>query len=280
MESKTCLVCLCGTILSVCLLWFSILTVSNTVPFPLHLEEPHNKETRPPPLENPFAHTMTLPLIEFLTKQSEIFLLEWERFRQFPSNRSQWRDVVTSKVIAEGCLTRRYIRNGVGDGGRWFCGSLKGLIDRSCTIVSVGSNNQWEFEEHMFLMSDCAIDTYDCTNHSLWAPPPLIQTRVRYISQCITSLQSFVHSYHVSVLKMDIEQNEFPSIESLESLFSNHTKIFLPWQLLIEVHWWNISPERFASFWKLLHQWGYVFVAWEPNPGSIWCVEATFLLLQ
>jgi hypothetical protein len=175
-----------------------------------------------------------------------------------------------------GCPNMLYLLNQPGDGGRWVCGLP---IFEEGTILSLGSGNQWQFEEAMIKLTNYTIETYDCTNHTPWIPPIQIRDRVTFIPRCIYSLAQLLSQYktRIPLLKMDIEQNEF---SALESLFPQRNWDLLPYQMLIEVHWMGIPFDRLQAFWMKLYEMGYRIVATERNPFSPYCLELTLLLYE
>ena len=42
---------------------------------------------------------------------------------------------------------------------KYFCAPEKLMTDKSCRIVSIGSNNQWAFERSIFERTNCRVDT-------------------------------------------------------------------------------------------------------------------------
>jgi len=47
-----------------------------------------------------------------------------------------------------------------------LCAGNMSLLDWSsdrCVVYSIGSNNQWDFEEAIFRSTKCMIETFDCT---------------------------------------------------------------------------------------------------------------------
>ena len=77
---------------------------------------------------------------------------------------------------------------GQGDDEKRACG-LKQLLERkpgNCTIVSLGSNNQWGFEEAIFKeIPRCMIHTFDCTVKTSVRPPASIASRTTLHRICI-----------------------------------------------------------------------------------------------
>ena len=56
-----------------------------------------------------------------------------------------------------------------------------------CTIISVGSNNQWELETELFQRTPCQIFTLDCTGAGKgWAVPERLRSRVSLHEWCLS----------------------------------------------------------------------------------------------
>merc|ERR1711908_104912 len=124
------------------------------------------------------------------------------------------------------------------------------MRSHDCVIFSIGSNNQFEFEELMATNTQCRIETFDCTVEELKMPSALIG-RVQFHKICIGpqdatiegkrfmtygSILKMLNIEHVSLLKMDIEGYEF---DVLYGLFDDEmrTGVNLPYQISLEVHW-------------------------------------------
>ena len=74
-------------------------------------------------------------------------------------------------------------------GNKFLCRDDVDLLARdgseSCTVVSVGSGNEWSFEEDVHRhFPNCTIDTFDCTTPSARVPPQLAP-RVRFHPICL-----------------------------------------------------------------------------------------------
>lgn len=57
-----------------------------------------------------------------------------------------------------------------------------------CVAYSIGSNNNWDFEEYMHKDSDCKIETFDCTLNATIPEP--IRDRTRFHPICIGATDS------------------------------------------------------------------------------------------
>ena len=110
----------------------------------------------------------------------------------------------------------------VGDGGKWTCDphritELYTNSSNSCVIMSLGSNNKFDFEEsiHATFGSLCRIHTFDHTVAEP-RPPPFVTyhnlglahvrgDKVRPLSELVALATAGNASAHVEILKMDIE---------------------------------------------------------------------------
>lgn len=85
--------------------------------------------------------------------------------------------------VADACVLERIGKHGVE--AKMAC-NLDQLVangdgaSAGCTIISIGSENKWEFETEMFARTPCRIETFDCTGVGLgWVVPAALQSRVR-----------------------------------------------------------------------------------------------------
>lgn len=53
-------------------------------------------------------------------------------------------------------------------------------------LYSLGSNNQWKFEEAIVEKTSCRVETFDCTIPETTLPPESIRHRVRFHNYCIS----------------------------------------------------------------------------------------------
>lgn len=98
--------------------------------------------------------------------------------------------------VGPACLDME--RYGLGDGEKRACGlaargnhlnnagtSSAAGVDRrlGCTVLSVGSRNEWSFEQAVAAQTPCDIVTIDCTITP--RIPPALQDRVRFLSLCL-----------------------------------------------------------------------------------------------
>ena len=107
----------------------------------------------------------------------------------------------------------------------------------NCLIFSLGSNNQWGFEEAIYKQTKCIVHTFDCTG--LFTVPRRIRDRVTLHKTCIGNeapyvpWDSIVKQYGVpDYLKMDIEGWEWSILKQI----SESSRQFKPKQIGVELH--------------------------------------------
>ena len=171
---------------------------------------------------------------------------------------------------------RELLRYGAdGEGGKMLC-NISGLPP-NCTVFSLGSNNQYDFEAAVLAATVCSVHTFDCTvdgysideRHffqKLCLGDP--QHHMGYIT--LNDALRIADVEEVSLLKMDIEGFEFDVV-------SHWTEAaVLPSQLSMEIHRGNPAHDQFMSavdlalFFLHLSNLGYGIVSKENNPvGSM-----------
>jgi hypothetical protein len=173
----------------------------------------------------------------------------------------------------------------VGDGEKRACGlALDAEATGNCTIISIGSNKEWDFEEAVFDQLECFVETFDCT--VLATVPPRIASRTRFHHVCAAGgdwvdPSSRVYRSWPSIismlclknpplyLKMDIEGAEYETITNiLESTY------FLPRQIAFEIHSGSKTLGAIAGFMESLYsRGGYFFIDHRPNTACSTCTE-------
>ena len=122
-----------------------------------------------------------------------------------------------------------------------------------CTVVSIGSNNQWTFEMNVFRRTQCVIHVYDCTVPLGTEPPNEIKSRTIFHRSCIgpkdedTEIGNFI-SWDtivkqigvVHLLKLDVEGFEY---DVLRAMLQNPSH--LPVQIAMELHYQTRFKELF-----------------------------------
>jgi Methyltransferase FkbM domain len=169
-----------------------------------------------------------------------------------------------------------------------------------CTIISLGSNNQWGFEEAIFAnFPDCEIHTLDCNLAKEVRPPIEISSRTTLHPVCVGSQDAIVDGRHylswksitrlINVtdaplyLKMDIEGFEYEVLRSIVE-----EKFLSPMQIAFELHFKTDNPVSWIKRSKssveiamfleyLYHQGGYFLIDRHDN---IFCPHCTEILIS
>ena len=168
-----------------------------------------------------------------------------------------------------------------GDGGKWICDPDCLLVARNCTVFSIGSNNQWDFENAMEPYG-CRIHTFD---HTVAAPAtPAHVTFHPYGAagqSAGPSLKSLPDMYalagvtgRIDVLKIDCEGCEYAVFRDPATLafIKRHVK-----QILVEIHFTTTAATEALA--QALTDAGFRAFSKEPNiqysDGS--CIEYALL---
>ena len=124
--------------------------------------------------------------------------------------------------------------------------------NNECVIYSIGSNNQWGFEEAIFNRTNCIVETFDCTMDKSIQPPAAIRSRVRLHPVCLSDSEYTTENGRRYVtwerlheltglvklgisptfLKIDVEGYEFPIMQSIIDSGKQ-----LPLQIAMEMHY-------------------------------------------
>jgi hypothetical protein len=172
---------------------------------------------------------------------------------------------------------------GVEDDEKRAC-KLKDLLrasppTASCTIISLGSHNQWGFEEAVFHdLPRCQIHTFDCTIPVDSKPPVHISARTTLHPICIgdrdyekdgaifkswKSIMNLIHETRAPLyLKMDIEGYEYSVLQSIID-----GNFLIPMQIAVELHYFRSrllpngkSSMELALFMEYLYRKGGYFL--------------------
>uniref|UniRef100_A0A7S3SJ10 Methyltransferase domain-containing protein n=2 Tax=Choreotrichia TaxID=141411 RepID=A0A7S3SJ10_9SPIT len=192
---------------------------------------------------------------------------------------------------------------GTGDGEKRACGLTEAV---ECRVISIGSNNQWDFERDLVSRTSCRVDTFDCTLNPNTHPPEDLAGRVHLHPFCIgnsnatrfvkvkTSVSKRVFldwdsllasiglqgHHRLTFLKMDVEGFEYGALRSMMKSPSS-----LPKQIALELHYktqfpdlsWfgrHLSAGEIALFAEELFQVGsYQVVDRNDNPHCLHCSE-------
>jgi hypothetical protein len=166
----------------------------------------------------------------------------------------------------------------VGDGGKWLCNAYKIAQAEQCNVLSIGSNNDYGFEEAMHKLNpSCQIHTFDHTVTPAGTPPFVKFHRFGLGSQSTGNIRTMkdvidmagFQGKVIDVLKIDCEGCEF-------SVYKEFFTGFIR-QILIEIHYKN--GQATDALLQDMHDHGYVIFHKEPNTlgCSGECIEYAFL---
>ncbi|KAG2486233.1 hypothetical protein HYH03_015058 [Edaphochlamys debaryana] len=191
------------------------------------------------------------------------------------------------------------------DGGKWLCGLPQprpGSEARPCIILSLGSNNNYVFEEAVMKESPCRVVTLDCT-----VDGRNLSDRHTFHKLCIGSQDTadknpglFVTYPQLTaklglesspLLKIDVEGYEFPVLSAW-----TETTAGLPEQIAMEIHSSNAASDSSANpprwhrpefgvrdlalvFWHMANL-GYAIISREDNVWDNGVAEYSFLRVE
>ncbi|KAI8925096.1 methyltransferase domain-containing protein [Entophlyctis helioformis] len=179
------------------------------------------------------------------------------------------------------------------DGPKWMCPEyLQTSESEQCTIFSIGSNGDFNFEEamHKFVGNKCKIYTFDCTGN--WSNPttefhPWCVSDTNDIVdgrqyKTLTTMMKDLDVKKIHLFKVDVEGYEFKMFKSLEK----EPLASLPKQILLEVHWGTRWPGQQSfdqdketwlpyatSFYRGIDKMGYRIALRERNIYNDCCAE-------
>jgi hypothetical protein len=165
----------------------------------------------------------------------------------------------------------------MGDGGKWICDAYRLAAAEECNVVSIGSNNDWSFEQAIFRLNPhCKIFTFDHTIVPVNVPAYVNFHKIGLGSsdngQILTLASALkevgLENKTVDIFKIDCEGCE-------REIFSEFLNLNLR-QILIELHsaYWDVN-----SFFNALAAHGYVIFHKEPNTYGCagYCIEYGFI---
>lgn len=183
---------------------------------------------------------------------------------------------------------------GDGDSKKGACGLLPRSSSSSsarapCQIISLGSNNEWSFEEAIVRTTACRIYTLDCTLESRGGlhVPAHLKSRVSGHPLCIGAndvkspsgeqfltwtsiLRELKITATVTYLKMDIEGSEWSTLKSIVD-----SQYFVPMQIAVEFHQTTIDVQSFPAW-----SGTYVWSAQELLDFSEWLVGKGYYVID
>eukprot|EP00993_Chasmostoma_nieuportense_P002481 NODE_3273_length_999_cov_16.474771_g3127_i0.p1 GENE.NODE_3273_length_999_cov_16.474771_g3127_i0~~NODE_3273_length_999_cov_16.474771_g3127_i0.p1 ORF type:complete len:306 (-),score=60.95 NODE_3273_length_999_cov_16.474771_g3127_i0:82-966(-) len=182
---------------------------------------------------------------------------------------------------------------GTGDDEKRVCG-LSRVAQGSCVVFSIGSRNQWKFEQAVHNRTKCMIHTFDCFVKKLRVPDGYSE-RVIPHPVCLGGEHSqgskfltwngFIQLAHLTTapthLKIDIEGFEYTALREMLRHSPQH---LLPLQISMELHTMTLFantgwkhrfkfPGEVATFALLLFRHGYLMIDRNDNYRCITCTE-------
>ena len=182
-------------------------------------------------------------------------------------------------------------RQGMGDGPKWICDPhLLFSGDKPCLVYSIGSNNNFLFEESIHAMSSgrCEIHTFDpgskiskkptYVNYHQWGISSTTSESMKTLADTIEFLG---HAHKtVDIMKMDCEGCEWATFEG----WFKHLKNF-PTQILLEMHKGTTGTAPVPADQLLQHMRDNNYVIFQKEPNTLQtvakgeCIEYSFLHL-
>lgn len=200
-------------------------------------------------------------------------------------------DIIPISTV--GCPPKGMTRYGSeADGGKLVC-TDNAFQEDGCTIISLGSNNQFDFEEAIVNRTKCVVHTFDCT---LKQAPVFQHPNVQFHNVCVgrpvdhdmsfntkplSELMVELKIPRITYLKMDIEGFEW---EVFRDLFFNVSPEKWPQEMSFELHfqahtsrivWFKRlkSVQEVSMLVTLMMERGYRLIAKESNPICEQCLE-------
>eukprot|EP01066_Platyproteum_vivax_P015853 Platyproteum_vivax@DN694_c0_g1_i1.p1 len=168
------------------------------------------------------------------------------------------------------------------DGGKFVCDPHR--ISKDCLVYSIGSNNDWSFEQSVRKLMKCEIHTFDHTITPINKPNYIQFHKIglgphNSTNESMPSLLTMIdqlghHDRPIDILKVDCEGCE---VEAILPLLKKRSWRKNPpiRQLLIEFHW---HRDQDLELLRAAADMGYVIFSKEANPYGRCCYE--FSLLQ
>eukprot|EP00198_Chlamydomonas_reinhardtii_P005916 XP_001695252.1 predicted protein [Chlamydomonas reinhardtii] len=126
----------------------------------------------------------------------------------------------------------------VYDGAKWMCLPLPAPTEPGCMVMSLGSNNQFEFEAAAVALTQCSVHTFDCTVRAAANGSSVNPRRHAFSSLCVGSAEDAAREPDL----IDIEGFEF----SLMSRWGPDTPA-LPAFIAMELLLYRVPPLHAAG---------------------------------
>jgi hypothetical protein len=194
------------------------------------------------------------------------------------------------------------------DASKQVCGLDS--LQAPCIVYSIGSNNNWSFENDVLRKTSCEVHTFDCTgDRSRFKVPS--HERLHFHYACLGAknkpargkefgdfwtldkIQTSLNHSRIDLLKMDTEGYEWPIFHDWPLLTEiKSPSHVLPMQVLVEIHYKSQMKELAAdtSDFKFvtdmvqlqsrLLKMGYATVVYDPNSFCKHCVELSLMRIR
>ena len=187
-----------------------------------------------------------------------------------------------------------------GDGGKWICNPVRELKHNKCVVISIGSNNEFSFEDEIIDRFGCDVHIFDHT-----VDPPsnfgMIKTKQHKFHFHKLGLDVTTHGFMLSlhdmismvmaksnaivdILKIDCEGCEFDALTSPTSVNILQTRVK---QLLLEIHnfredfaaakRYHVDKRSFSSLWVSLQSSSGMF-PFHKEPNIEWSLNSSFAI--
>ena len=204
------------------------------------------------------------------TYKEEMYRYSHDRF--FP-----FEPIATCKNMVEIGRANHTTHGNYDDDSKFICGLESPVFQQEgCIIYSIGSNNQFGFEEALLNQTKCDIHTFDCTgpitrfnqkpknprshfhhiclSHEYVPAPPSCQKPRDICGEMMTlsQLQAKLNHTSLALLKMDVEGYEIPMFKSW---WVGNETAKMPAQIVVEIHY--ATYRNFAA--KIKHNYMNVY---------------------
>lgn len=173
-----------------------------------------------------------------------------------------------------------------GDGGKWICQPSCLLSNNNCTVLSIGSYNDFGFENAIVNNYGCNVSTFD---HTVSNPTPPSQVsfypfgiatksegQLKTINQ-LSEIAGLHNKSLIDVFKIDCEGCEYDLFSDTNTLEFMSRRIR---QLSVEIHW-NNNADAISLIYGNLIKNGFRCFSKEPNLLCQSCAtEFSFLNLN
>jgi hypothetical protein len=178
--------------------------------------------------------------------------------------------------------------------------------DHDCHILSIGSNDQWGFEQSVLTQTSCTVHTFDCTLEGGKPKRKPATDRVKFYNYCIASHNKTISGRMYGkffelwnkagipsapkLVKIDVEGFEYDVLTAMisEHLNNPNQAKFLPEQIIVELHWatkmsdlpWLLRTRGAGEISLLvstLYSAGYMPVYTHYDHGCVPCLEVLFV---